>query len=187
MLPSLEFLPDFLSDFFPGFPLLVTQIFLEDLSRTSRERGASPSKCYPFPMPSLPHFEFIIICRMHFFHLSLKNPPPPNVQCVSQDKSVERHCQPLLQCFYCHPSLNTMVMMLFLMMVMAVMTMMTGMMTLMKSYLETVAGHCSSASIVMHPSLVRKQSTNAYINILSHLPRKIDISFVNIVKSTKTK
>ena len=185
MLPSLEFLLDFLLDFFSGFPLLVTQIFLDDLSRTCRERGASPSKCYPFPIPILPspHFEFIIICRMHFFHLSLKNPPPPNVHCVSQDKSVERHCWPLLQCFYCHPSLNTMVMMLFLMMMMAVMMMMTVTMTLMKLYLETVAGHCSSASIVMHPSLVRKQSTNAYINILSHLPRKIDISFVNIVKS----
>ena len=183
MLPSLEFLPDFLSDFFPGFPLLVTQIFLEDLSRTSRERGLPHQNVILSPCLPSPHFEFIIICRMHFFHLSLKNPPPPNVHCVSQDKSVERHCQPLLQCFYCHPSLNTMVMMLFLMMMMAVMMMMTVTMTMMKSYLETVAGHCSSASIVMHPSLVRKQPTNAYINILSHLPRKIDISFVNIVKS----
>ena len=72
MLPSLEFLLDFLLDFFSGFPLLVTQIFLEDLSRTSGGGGFS------IKMLPQPHFsKFVQECVITAHrNVNCKSNPP---------------------------------------------------------------------------------------------------------------
>ena len=77
MLTLLEFLLQFLFDFFARFPLLVTQISLEDLSRTSGGGGFS------IKMLPQPHFSKFVQECVITTHRSVNckslTPPPTNL------------------------------------------------------------------------------------------------------------
>ena len=114
MLTLLEFLLRFLFDFFARFPLLVTQISLEDLSRTSGGGGFSIKM---LPQPHFSKFVQECVITAHRSVNCKSNPPPPahlpsplDISWVRRQKWRETWTLTatpwsMRQRFYCQPSL----------------------------------------------------------------------------------
>ena len=104
MLTLLEFLLRFLFDFFARFPLLVTQISLEDLSRTSGGGGFS------IKMLPQPHFSKFVQECVITAHRSVNYKSNIDISWVRRQKWRETRTLTatswsMRQRFYCQPSL----------------------------------------------------------------------------------